>query len=274
MSQQHNISGVLMFLDADNPIPLYFQLKTIIESWISAGEFNPGDKIPSENQLCEDYSVSRTTARQAIAELVNSGKLVRIQGRGTFVAHQHSDRLLYRLTGFSSDMKKQGFSPSTGVLDFRVIIPTADIAKIMQINPTDAVIYFKRLRYIDGHLMAFEKTHLPFMRFSTLKKEDLENSSFYEILINNFDTVPTRTMVNFEAIRCTDKLCKLLETTPDTPILFMSDVTFDQNDRLFEYSRTYFRGDYYSFHTEINKHLNENMLFVQKSNPNREEESD
>jgi GntR family transcriptional regulator len=112
------------------------------------------------------------------------------------------------------------------------------------------------------------------MRFSTLTKEDIENSSLYEILINQFDTVPTRTLINFEAIRCTNKLCKLLETTPDTPILSMSDVTFDQNDRLFEYSRTYYRGDYYSFHAEINKHLNENVLFVQKSKSLREEESD
>jgi GntR family transcriptional regulator len=263
-----------MVLDADNPIPLYFQLKTIIESRIAAGEFNPGDKIPSENQLCEDYGVSRTTARQAIAELVSSGKLVRTQGRGTFVAHQHSDRLLFRLTGFSSDMKKQGFSPSSKVLEFRVIIPTTDIAKILQLNPTDAVIYIKRLRYIDGNLMGYEKTHLPFMRFSTLTKEDIENSSLYEILINQFDTVPTRTLINFEAIRCNEKMCKILETTPDIPILSMSDVTFDQNDRLFEYSRTFYRGDHYSFHVEINKHLNENVLFVQKSKSLREKESD
>jgi GntR family transcriptional regulator len=112
------------------------------------------------------------------------------------------------------------------------------------------------------------------MRFSTLTKEDIESSSLYEILINKFDTVPTRTMINFEAIRCFEKMCELLETSPDTPLLYMSDVTFDQNDRLFEYSRTYYRGDYYSFHVEINKHLNENILFMQKTIPNREEESD
>lgn len=263
-----------MVLDAENPIPLYFQLKTIIESRIVAGEFNPGDKIPSENQLCEDYGVSRTTARQAIAELVSSGKLVRTQGRGTFVAHLPTDRLLYRLTGFSSDMKKQGFSPSSKVLDFRVIIPPAEIAKIMQINPTDAVIFIKRLRYIDGQLMGLEKTHLPFMRFSTLTKEDMEKTSLYEILINQFNTIPTRTLINFFSVRGNDKVCELLEITQDVPLIFMSDVNYDQNDRLFEYSRSYYRGDYYSFHIEINKHLNENVLFLQKPDPNGKKEED
>lgn len=112
------------------------------------------------------------------------------------------------------------------------------------------------------------------MRFSTLTREDIESSSLYETLIRKFDTVPTRTMINFEAIQCNEKMCRILETTPDTPILAMSDLSFDQNDRLFEYSHTYYRGDYYSFHVEINKHLNENVLFVQKSDPNREEEED
>jgi GntR family transcriptional regulator len=122
--------------------------------------------------------------------------------------------------------------------------------------------------------MGIEKTHLPFMRFSTLTKEDIETSSLYEILINKFNTIPTRTMINFEAIRCFEKMCELLGTSPDIPLLYMSDVTYDQNDRLFEYSRTYYRGDFYSFHVEINKHLNENILFVQKSDQNKEEEQD
>jgi GntR family transcriptional regulator len=256
-----------MVLDAENPIPLYFQLKTIVESRISSGEFSPGDRIPSENQLCEEYGVSRTTARQAITELVNIGKLVRTQGRGTFVAHQPSSRLLYRLTGFSADMKKQGFNPSSKVLEFKVIIPTTDIAKILQVNPSEAVIYLKRLRYIDSQVMGLERTYLPFKRFPTLVRQDIEKGSLYETLIKKFETIPTRTLINFEAINCNEELCGLLETSPEIPILFISDLTYDQNDRLFEFSHTFYRGDFYSFHVEINKHQNDNVLFVQKFNP-------
>ena len=254
-----------MLLDADNPIPLYFQLKTIIESRINSGEFNPGDKIPSEKQFCEVYGVSRTTARQAIAELVNNGRLIRTQGRGTFVAHQANNRVLYRLTGFSSDMKKQGFDPKSKVLEFRVTIPTMDIAKILQINPSEAVIYMRRLRFISGHLMGMESTYLPFKYFTTLSKEEIEEGSLYEILIRDFNTVPTRALMNFEAICCDDELCNLLETPTDIPFLHISDVTFDQNNRLFEYTHTYYRGDYYTFHVEINKHQDEKILFIQKT---------
>ena len=253
-----------MVLDVQNPIPLYYQLKGIIEEQISSGELKPGDKIPSENSLCEQYKVSRTTARQAITELVNIGKVVRTQGRGTFVAQYPINKPPYRLTGFSADMKKQGFHPSSKTLEFKVIMPTPEIAKMLRIGPSEAVIFIKRLRYIDGHVMGIEYTHMPFNRFSTLLDENLDNNSLYEILINKFDAVPTRVSITFEAVHCEDEMCELLQTTKFTPLLHISDITFDQNDQLIEYSWTYYRGDLYTLNVEINKHQNENLLFVRK----------
>jgi GntR family transcriptional regulator len=253
-----------MVLDAQNPIPLYFQLKNIIEEQISSGELKAGDKILSENSLCVKYQVSRTTARQAITELVNTGKVVRTQGRGTFVAHNPVNRQPYRLTGFSADMKKQGLVPSSKTLELKVIMPTADVAKMLRIGPTEAVLLINRLRYIDGHVMGVEYTHMPFNRFSTLIDEDLENNSLYETLIKKYDTIPTRVAITFEAVQCDEKISELLHTTKGSPLLHISDITFDQNDRLIEYSWTYYRGDLYTFHVEINKHQNENLLFVRK----------
>lgn len=253
-----------MVLDAQNPIPLYFQLKSIIEELINSGELKPGDKIPSENKLCEKYNVSRTTARQAIAGLVNTGKVLRIQGRGSFVSQYPVNKQPYRLTGFSADMKKQGFLPSSKMLEFKVIMPSPEIASNLRIGPSEAVIIINRLRYIDGHVIGLEHTYMPFNRFSGLMDENLEKNSLYETLINKFDTVPTRIAITFEAVACEEDLCKLLQTTRETPILHISDITFDQNDRLIEYTTAYYRGDLYTFHVEINKHQNENVLFVRK----------
>ena len=253
-----------MVLDAQNPIPLYFQLKNIIENQISSGELKPGEKVPSENTLCEQYQVSRTTARQAITELVNTGKVVRTQGKGSFVAQYPINKPPYRLTGFSADMKKQGFHPTSKMLEFKAMLPSPEVARMLRISPSDAIIYIKRLRYIDGHVMGIEYTHMPFNRFPGLLDENLEDNSLYETLINKFNTVPSRVAITFEAVLCEDDLCDLLNATTSTPFLHLSDITFDQNDRLIEYSTTFYRGDRYTFHVEINKHLNENLLFVRK----------
>lgn len=254
-----------MALDFENPLPLYYQLKTIIEGQIASGHFKPGEKITSESLLCKQYMVSRTTARQAITELVNNGKLVRTQGRGTFVASPAANRKPYRITGFSADMQEQGFSPSSKVLDFRVMIPSTEVSRIMQIASGEAVIYIRRLRYINGQIMGIESTHLPFKRFPTLTREDVENSSLYEMLVGRFEIIPTRAAMTFESVFCDEEYCQLLESTPEIPLLHITDLTYDQNDNLFEYSQTYYRGDRYSLHVDINSYKNESIVFIQKS---------
>lgn len=253
-----------MVLDAQNPIPLYFQLKSVIEEKINSGELKPGDKLPSENALCLQYNVSRTTARQAVTELVNSGKVIRTQGRGTFVAQSPVNRSPYRITGFSADMKKQGFRPSSKVLELKVILPTPEIASMLRIGPTDAVVFINRLRYIDGHKMGIEYTYLPFSRFPTMIEEDLENNSLYETMNAKYHAIPTRVAITFESINCPAEFQKILDSPTNIPLLHISDITFDQNDQLIEHSNTYYRGDLYTFHVEINKQQNENLLFVRK----------
>ncbi|MFC4302294.1 GntR family transcriptional regulator [Cohnella boryungensis] len=72
--------------------PKYIQLKEELLSWIASGRYRPGDKLPSENELAEQYSLSRQTVRQSIGELVQEGWLAREQGKGTFVSRQSPER--------------------------------------------------------------------------------------------------------------------------------------------------------------------------------------
>lgn len=72
--------------------PKYLQLKEEILSWIAGGRFRPGDKLPSENELAEQFDLSRQTVRQSIGELVQEGWLAREQGKGTFVSRLRAER--------------------------------------------------------------------------------------------------------------------------------------------------------------------------------------
>lgn len=73
-------------IDRNIPIPAYYQLKQLIKKQIQAGDLQPGDRLPTEAELCERYNLSRTPVRQALQELVFEGLLIRTPGRGTFVA--------------------------------------------------------------------------------------------------------------------------------------------------------------------------------------------
>ena len=84
-----NITRLMAEINPKIPIPIYYQLKQLIKEQIEGGELQPGDQIPTEDELCRRYGISRTPVRQALSDLVHEGLLVRTPGRGTFVAKVH-----------------------------------------------------------------------------------------------------------------------------------------------------------------------------------------
>ena len=92
-------------LQADNSVPLYFQLVSIIKRYVSAGILSPGDLLPSETELCANLGISRSTVRQAIGSLEDEGLVVRKQGRGTFVAEPKMRRRSENVYSFTSEIK-------------------------------------------------------------------------------------------------------------------------------------------------------------------------
>src|SRR4051812_17560519 len=118
----------------NGPMPRYYQLKEIIRQKVSNGLWAPGTPIPSERELCEQYGISRMTARQSITELVNEGYLYREQGKGTFVAQPKITQQLTLLTGFTEDMEARTKRPSAQVLSQKMVSATADSAAILRVK--------------------------------------------------------------------------------------------------------------------------------------------
>src|SRR5713101_906477 len=119
----------------NSPLPRYYQLKEIIRERIHSGEWKPGELIPSERELSEQYKISRMTARQAITELVNEGLFYREQGKGTFVSRHKITQQLLRLTGFTEDIRARGQRPATSVLSAQMCPASEEIAERLCIQP-------------------------------------------------------------------------------------------------------------------------------------------
>lgn len=250
-------------LDSNSPIPLYYQLKSFILNQITTGVWKAGEQIPSEAELCEQFQVSRTTIRQAINELVTQGKLIRTQGRGTFVTQYNIEKPLFFLVGFSQDMKQRGLKPQSRILKFETIPPSGYIASVLNLKENEPVIVIKRLRLADDQVMAIDISYLPFNRYFDLLNENLEKDSLYEILARKFETLPMRSVRSIEAIACKPPEDKLLDVKAGFPILFIVGTNYDQNDRPFEHAESYYRGDRFSFNVEIlNQAKKQNVLNI------------
>src|SRR5690625_2398768 len=104
-----------------SPIPIYCQLKEIIQEMIDNEELQPNDPIPTERELCKIHNISRMTVRTAIMSLVNEGVLYREQGKGTFVAGKKPKHQLSRLRGFTEDMEEMGHTVETKILSFNEV---------------------------------------------------------------------------------------------------------------------------------------------------------
>ncbi|GAB7388956.1 phosphonate metabolism transcriptional regulator PhnF [Bacillaceae bacterium] len=239
-------------IDKESPIPIYYQLKNFIKEQIENGIWKPGDMIPSERELSEEFAISRMTVRQAFNELVNEGLLYRKRGMGTFVAKPKVDQKLSKLTNFTSDMLSRGMKPGAKVLALNTIPATKKIAEKLNLREGDHVVELFRLRLADEEPMALERSFLPYAKVSPILEEELENKSLYELLRNRCNLHLVRAKQTIEISYCNPQDAALLEIAPDTPSLLIERITFTEDGQPVEYVRSYYRADRYKFSIEMN----------------------
>lgn len=161
-------------------IPLYQQLIEELVKYISDEKLLSGDQIMTEPEISKKYNVSRATVRQAIQELVNAGVLVKIHGKGTFIAEPKVKMNVTTFGSFSVMAKEQGFEPTTKILCFQEMMePTDKVRKRLSLEPGESVTYLNRLRYLDGNPALIEKTYIPQKLFPNFDFLKVEKSGLY-----------------------------------------------------------------------------------------------
>ncbi|WZL80852.1 GntR family transcriptional regulator [Vallitaleaceae bacterium 9-2] len=231
-------------IDKSIPIPLYYQFKNILIEMMRKGILSPGDIIPTEFELCEMFDISRTTVRQALAELVNENKFYRVKGRGTFVAQDKINQdFIKRIESFKSEMERKGYTPSSKILEFEVIKPSTEIAVALNISASSDVISLKRLRYADQEPIVVANTYLPYISCKNVLDYDMEVNSLYKILSKNINTKINKVIRNVEAVIPTKEDCDLLHITKNTAVQLFHYIGYNQFDSPIEYTISRYRGD-------------------------------
>ena len=207
-----------------------------------------GAKLPSERQLCEDYNVSRTTVRNALGFLVNSGVLYQIQGKGTFV-RERSRENLSNYYSFTEQTKRNGKIPKSIVTSFKVRELNDKERQVFDDPSIEEVIVFDRLRLADDMPMMYEKTVIPYQRFDKITKDLLEKTALYEIFANNFNTKITNVRERFQVSSLTKKVADFLKLKDGSAALKITRFSYDIEDNLIEYTTSYARGDMFYYET-------------------------
>ncbi|MGP3983793.1 GntR family transcriptional regulator [Streptomyces sp. KR80] len=205
-----------------------------------------GQAIPAERQLCVELETSRPTLRAVVDELVRDGWLVREHGRGVFVGTPKIAQEI--VTGLASN--QTGYPPAPGkwtsrVIDHSIVPAGMSIGSRLRVEAATPVLRIARQRLVDDEPMALETIHVLSDLVPGASAGDVESGSFYSLLRERYDLVPTAAEQTHEATAADAVQASLLGIGEGAPVLSLERVTRDQHGRLFEYTRAVYRGDRY-----------------------------
>lgn len=224
-------------------VPKYYRIKGEILALI--GDLPPGTAVPTERELATRFDTSRTTVRQAIAELVVDGKLVRTQGSGTFVAQPKMMRVR-PLSSFSQDLAMDGWRPGSQVLDITEETADAELAEHLGVQQGDPVQRVERLRTAFDEPIAHEVAYLPRV-LPGLAEQLAERGSLYRTLREECGTVVTSAEDIVETVLADPVTADLLGVDTGLPMLLVQRTGWDAEGNVVEWTTSKFRGDRFRF---------------------------
>jgi len=235
---EHGISTV-----ASRRQARYEEIAGFLRGLISTA--GPGDRLPSDAELCEQFGVSRMTARQAVHVLVAEGLVERKRGAGTFVAARRVPRLLGSPLSFTESMRARGMVAASRLIRRGQIEPSADERDALALSAGTKAYLLERLRLADGTAMAIERAVMPLWLVMSLT-DDIESGSLHSAF-EHAGHYPTKAMAEVTARSARKRDRDLLQLSAGGVLLEEKRTIWDQHDQPMERTVTSYVADRYSF---------------------------
>ncbi len=230
-------------------LPKYLQLSEWLKSMIDKGRYAVGERLPSEIELSNMFSVNRNTVRQAIQQLVNIDLVIKKNGIGTFVSSRTDNKLQYSLQNIQSlthELNKLGIKPDTKMLSKKVIRTTDDLAEKLMLGSDNRAIRIMRVRYGNGIPLVIERSYLSYREYSDIMNTEIPDS-LYQTLIEHFDVSLERSVQTLRAIDLPDDDAKLLGLDSCFPAMLQESIIYDKDNIAVELLLSIYRGDKFVF---------------------------
>jgi GntR family transcriptional regulator len=233
--------------------PLYQQIKNLIVQGLEAGEWRPGEAIPSEAELATRYSVSQGTVRKAVDEMAAENLLVRRQGKGTFVASHADPRAFFRflrLVPLSGGVEQSKSVP----LECWRAKAGAEAARVLKLKLGDPIIIVRRVLQFSGKPVVVDEIYLPGEIFPGLSLEVLKDyqGSLYSLFESHFHVPMIRAEERIRAVAADRGTAELLGVAEDSPLLSVERVTHSYGDKPVEWRRGLYSTAEHCYYNELN----------------------
>ncbi|MFP2238044.1 GntR family transcriptional regulator [Pseudescherichia vulneris] len=226
--------------------PRYRQIADTLRDRVQRGELKPGDALPTESALQEEFAVSRVTVRQALKQLTQEAIIESIQGSGSYVKEERVNYDIYQLTSFYEKLADRNVDTHSDVRVFEAIDASHELAATLEVAEGAKIWHVKRVRFIKQKPVTLEETWMPLTLFPDLTWEVMENSK-YHFIEQVKKLVIDRSEQEIVPIMPSAEMASLLSLDASQPILEKISRGFLSDGRVFEYSRNAFKSDDYKF---------------------------
>lgn len=234
-------------------IPAYRQITTILENRVRNGVYPPGDLIPSEARLCEEFGVSRVTIRQACTDLVAQGLLVRHQGRGTSVPLSYRPFGPPASSGYLEDILVFYAATKLARLERKTDVPPPDVADKLRVPTRRRLTVFSAWRTLEDQPFSYSLTYTPTAIANQIGDESLLSASLVELLDRHFGARMSGAEQLLWASVADETVAPQLDVAVGAPILALGLTYYTADGDPAFYSRSLFRGDRYVHHVRLGR---------------------
>lgn len=225
-------------------MPLYHQLRELLGEKIESGEWEPGHRLPGENDLTVEFGVSRATVRQAMQLLENQGLVERVQGRGTFVGRP---KVAHDLLSLWPTAHGATISPS----HFKRIVPGSAISSRLDMPAGSESYEIKRVVHMEGAPFMIISSWLPVDLFPDFESRYVPNDSISHAVEGYHSIRGFHQHKEIEVAILDDEEAALLESRAGAPALLMTYLNRLADGRPFEYRRMIIRGDRCKYYADL-----------------------
>lgn len=239
-------------------VPLYSQLKQLIIEKIESGDYPVESKIPSEQELCELYGISRPTVRQAISELTNNGYLYKEKGKGTFVAKSKSKVDIKNYTGFTDSILDSHDPSQHNITSLRAVNMNGALflKDIFGVQGPSVNAEFAEIKYItseNNNVLSYNTSYIPLALFPELLEDIKEKKPSYDILKGKYPLIPVRSRSMMEIVYTDQTDAQFLQVQPGLPVISIANILFSKSGQPVEYITAKYRADKCQLIFEHNK---------------------
>jgi GntR family transcriptional regulator/GntR family frlABCD operon transcriptional regulator len=227
-------------------IPQYRRLYEMLRKHISDGVYREGDLLPSENELCQLYGMTRPTVRQSLSNLANDGYIRKHQGKGSIVQHPPKEIGILSVSGTTSAVGGRNLKTMIIVKPGLIRWPGNFMFQLTELEKESGCIYMERLRLLDGIPIFYDISYIANINLPRITARQFENRSLFRILREHYHVEIKGGEQRIRAISASPKISSYLKLSKGQPVLHLERKMETSVPGLFLYSSIYCNTGKYS----------------------------